>query len=126
MTDRKGSPFWRMAGIGMLALSALPLLWTGWTNRQAESRTMAAAPGEVWDVPGELVVQFKDGVDQPAWSSFMQDFGLSFAAGFQPSPMVMEEGRIFDFAVQPQLAPSILAKVRRDPRVELAEPQHLF
>src|SRR5437899_7528781 len=101
MKNMTGTGFWRLSALALLTMSALPLVWAGWTGRQADSKTMAAAPGEVWDVPGEMVVQFKDGITQTAWSSFMQDFGLSFAPGFEPSQVVLDEGRIFDFSVAP-------------------------
>src|SRR6185503_6197842 len=111
--------FWRIAAIALLAAAAIPVLW----NRPDTShKQMAVTPGEVWEVPGEIVVDLKDN----AGPSDIQALGQKYGAGFLGFDPVGNPAEILRVTTSPTLAPALLARLRQDPMVEAAEPQRLF
>jgi serine protease len=80
------------------------------------------ASAQEWTVPGEIVVDLKDGEPDASVASLGQRFGLSLVGG---SPD-LNPARIFVAAVPPAAVDGVLARLRRDSAVEAAEPQRLF
>jgi serine protease len=119
MAVQKGSAFWRWTAAILLAASAAPLLWGLWFQRPAPNKPMPVAPGEVWDVPGEIVVDLRDPDDA---ADLVSKFGISFINEDPES----SPGHILRTVTTPALAPALLARLRSDPRVEAAAPEHLF
>jgi serine protease len=70
-----------------------------------------------WDIPGEILVDAKDDLDKPSLLSLARDYGLRFF------PTALEAETHEEIAEVPtgKMA-ELLARLSRDPRVEIAEP----
>src|SRR5688572_23931625 len=110
---------WRWLAVGALALSAIPALYA---MLPSPSRQMPVKAGEVWEVPGEIVVDVRDSAGPGDISALARAFSVSFA-GFDA---YANPGRILTVKTTPSLASGLLARLRQDPNVERAEPQRLF
>jgi serine protease len=122
MSAKRGSSFLRWTAAAALALTAIPLLF-GQTTPAL--KPLPVAPGEVWDVPGELVVDFRDNASPAEIQGFAQKFALGFDSG-ELSDLDANPAQILTLTAPPSLAPALLSQLRSDPLVEAAEPQHLF
>ena len=70
-----------------------------------------------YDVPGQVVVDARDDLDEPGVRGLAAAFGLTFA------PTALEATTRVEIATVPGGAvAALLAKLRADPRVEVAEP----
>jgi len=97
-----------------LLIAVIPLVWRSATGRgEARSGTV---------VPGELVVDLRDDLT----GSGVAELGRAFGATISGPPIAANRGRVFTLRVPPVGAAAALAALRADPRVEAAEPQHLF
>lgn len=122
MSANRGSSFLRWTAAAALALTALPLL----IGRNTPAlKPLPVTPGEIWDVPGEVVVDFRDNVSPADIQSFADKFALGFASGAL-SGLDANPARILALTAPPALAPALLTRLRNDPMVEAAEPQRLF
>jgi serine protease len=70
-----------------------------------------------YDIPGQIVVDARDDLDDGALASLARDFGLPFAPTALAAQTRIEIATVGDGEVE-----SVLARLRRDPRVEAAEP----
>jgi serine protease len=125
MGANRGSSVLRSASVVAavaLALSAVPLLWGRSTP---PLKPLPVAPGVAWDVPGEIVVDFRDGASTDDVRSFATKYALGLDSG-ELSDLSANPARILTLTTAPALAPATLARLRNDPMVEAAEPQHLF
>lgn len=125
MGANKGSSFLRWTAAAMLAVTALPLLPQFLSRSSPPLKSLAVKPGEVWDVPGEIVVDFRDSASSEDIRSFGLKHSLSFAS-VSTGELTANPGRIFTLTLSSTLAPALLAQLRADPLVEAAEPEHLF
>jgi len=70
-----------------------------------------------YDIPGALIVDMKDDVDEPSIAGFLRGLGLSF----RPTALEPEtKEEIVD--VPAGLMAETIEKLRKDPRVEIVEP----
>ncbi|MFT3773487.1 MAG: S8 family peptidase [Minicystis sp.] len=70
-----------------------------------------------WDLPGELIVDLKDDVEESAITSFLRGLGLTF------HPTALESETKAEIVDVPRgLMAETIAKLRSDPRVEIVEP----
>jgi len=70
-----------------------------------------------WDIPGELVVDIKDDVEESAITGFLRGLGLTF------HPTALEsETKVEIVDVPVGRMAEVIAKLRGDPRVEVVEP----
>jgi serine protease len=114
-----GSGFMRLVFFGMLAVVGWQVVFG---RGDAPLKPLAVESGEVWDVPGEIVVDLRDDATDGDISRLASRYGTAFIGeGREFNP-----GRILTVATTPALAPALLAKLRSDPMVEAAEPQRLF
>jgi serine protease len=97
----------------------LALFVTSWIALPASATEDVSMPTDetAWDIPGELLVDLADHVDDAQASSL---FG-SLAATFEPSGLAPET-RIHVVRAAPSRVDELLAKLGREPRVEVVEP----
>src|SRR6185312_4265276 len=70
-----------------------------------------------WDIPGEIVVDAKDNLDEGSLLSLARDYGLHF------SPTALEAETKEELADVPSgKMAEIVSRLSRDPRVEIVEP----
>jgi len=117
--ERERFRFWRWIAAALLLVAAIPLLWG---QAPAPLKPAPVAPDEVWDVPGEIVVDLRDDATQADITSLAQKYGAAFDG---PEPAA-NTGRILTIKTAPTLVQTLLARLRADPFVEAAEPQRLF
>ncbi len=110
---------WRWLAVGALALSAVPALWA---MLPGPVKQMPVKVGEVWEVPGEIVVDVRDSAGPNDIAALARGFSVNFT-GFDT---YVNPGRILTVKTSPSLAAGLLARLRNDPNVERAEPQRLF
>jgi serine protease len=120
MRKNNGSLALRWIAAALLAVSAYPLLRGRPVPENKPSGITAADPN--WAVPGEIVVDLKDNVSSSDITSLSQKYGASFVSDEPGSP----HPQLFTIKTDALLAPALLAKLRQDPLVEAAEPEHLF
>lgn len=118
-SERRRPLWWRWAVVALLSMAAMALLWG---QAPTPLRPAPVAPGEVWDVPGEIVVDLRDDTTQADVARLAQKYGAAFVG---PEPAA-NAGRILTVQTAPALAQALLARLRTDPLVEAAEPQRLF
>ena len=122
MKERNSSAFWRIAAVVLLAVTAIPVFW----NRPDNSiKQMTVTPGEVWDVPGEIVVQRRSHGPHSVGQALVSELSTKYGLTFIPVGPSLSSARILQVSTAPELASGLLARLRKDPDVEFAEPQHL-
>jgi serine protease len=70
-----------------------------------------------YDIPGQFIVDARDDLDSPSLAALAADFGLRFA------PTALEASTRTEIAsAEPGRVAELIARLRRDPRVEIVEP----
>lgn len=104
---------------GAVLLAAVPLVGCSSSTSDLEGpRSAVVSPESAEDIPGQIVVDFRDDVGATEiYSTLTSGLGLSFA------PTALEaQTRIQIATVPASLTRLALAKLNADPRVEYAEP----
>lgn len=103
----RGSVIAAAVGGGLIAAAA---------PAQAQDFDSAADLDEAaWDIPGQLVVDARDDLEPSALSKLAADFGLRLTTSDAARRIEIAE-------VAPSLTPSVIERLRKDPRVEYVEP----
>lgn len=98
----------------LLLLVALPL--PALAGREGDPDPLPGAEN-AWDIPGEVVVDFADDVDDAAVRSILS----RLAAGFVPTALAPDT-KIHVVSAAPSRLGQLLAELAKDPRVEVVEP----
>lgn len=119
MTKALRGSTWAALSTGALLLAAAPLV-VGCSSSDGPggaTRT-AVSPEAVDDIPGQIVVDFRDDAGASDIASLLTtDLGLSFA------PTGLEAQTRIEIATVPaSMTRAVLARLNADPRVEYAEP----
>lgn len=125
MGANRGPSFLRGATLLLLAaigLSAIPRLIG---SPSPSLKPLAVAPGESWDVPGEIVVDLRDNASSDDVRRLAQKYALGLESG-ELAGLSANPARILTLTALPAVAPAVLSRLRSEPLVESAEPQRLF
>jgi serine protease len=103
---------------GALLLAAVPLAGCSSTSDPGAARSSAISPESSEDIPGQIVVDFRDDVGASDIQSVLTaGLGLTFV------PTALEAQTRIQIATVPAgLTGLVLARLNADPRVEYAEP----
>src|SRR5947209_1785889 len=120
MGKRNGSSGWTWLAVIALGLAAYPLL----RGRPAvvNKPSGVSVDDPAWAVPGEIVVDLKDGASRDDIQSLSARLGVPLIGDFSN----LNPGRIFTVSSPPSSVSALLSRLRQDPLVEAVEPQHLF
>lgn len=116
---RRGGRLWPLLAALLLASAGG---WAWFHSRPAVNAHPRVDPSVSWTVPGELVVQFRDGVGEPAMLALARRLGASLHPGGPGGGA----SAIRVLTLSPAAAAGALAFLRSDPSVVAAEPQRLF
>ncbi len=116
---RSGSRFWRALAVFLLVCAGA---WLWLASRPAPNRLRHAPAMAEWTVPGEIVVEFREGVTDGGIQSLAQRLGGSFA----PTAPDGSASPLRVMTVNSAAVAGVVARLRADPNVAAAEPQRLF
>jgi serine protease len=106
--------------LAALAVSAWPII--PWGHPPLTPLPSVGPNDADWNVPGEVVVDLRDNTSPSDILDLNREFGLSL---IDAVPAANPARIVTSTVPQAQIA-SVLAKLRRDGRVEAAEPQRIF
>src|SRR5687767_7854329 len=121
MRHRRWNALGRLVMAAALLLTALPIVRAWWPSAPSGVRAWSMTADQA-PVPGEIVVDARDGLS----ATDLQDLNRRYGVSLQfPSPHATEE-KLLVAKVPVGQEGAILAQLRKDRRVEAAEPQYRY